>query len=52
MKIYIVSDNDDFHCAENEQHIVKIFDAKTKAEKWVSDQQGRTSYDVLEWEVE
>jgi hypothetical protein len=54
MKIYIVSDNDDFHCAENEQHIVKIFRQKKKAEelKELLESSGRSSYDVIEWEVE
>jgi len=53
MKIYIISNNDSFHCASDEQHIEKIFLHKTDAEKYkeILEQIGRDSYDLLEWEV-
>lgn len=54
MKVYIISNNDHFHCADDEQHIAKIFLKKEKAEQYQKDLEHNSdeSYDLLEWDVE
>jgi hypothetical protein len=54
MKIYIVSDNQGYHCLADEQHIVKIFKKKPKAEEFKQnlEMSGHDTYDILTFEVE
>jgi len=54
IRIYIVSNNDHFHCRSDEQHIEKIFRKKEDAEKYKYKLEKETSdsFDILEWTLE
>jgi hypothetical protein len=49
-KVFIVSDNQSFHCSEDEQHILKIFFDETKAKKYADSLS--ISTDIITWDID
>ena len=55
MEVWIISNNYNFHSDQDEQHIVKIFDSKKKAEDYIqilAETNSSQDYDILPWTVE